>query len=257
MRISKTYTFIVSRNFGHPLALSLSAWRVHALLALGGLLLAAMTGLSALYLIRYPHWQQIERERRQFERERDALMEQIAAANQDAYDEKLNPAAQASLPAEAQSPGGELAARAGDDDRYSPPVRISQVITRVDPRAVTVAFRMIGQTDDARNRGGYLFAIFENQEKAPPAYEPTPSVRVNEEGFPQTYKLGIRFPRLRGATTYQRSIRRESPEETFTHVTLYLFSLRGGLLLKERFELDKAAFSKPAPELQTHRDASA
>ncbi|MBI4083638.1 MAG: hypothetical protein HY423_13615 [Candidatus Lambdaproteobacteria bacterium] len=257
MRISKTYTFIVARNFGHPLTLSLSAWRVHGLLVVGGLALAAMAALSALYLIRFPHWQRMERERRQLERERDALMEQIAAANQDAYDEKLNPVAHATLPAEAQAAGAELAARAGDDDRYSPPVRIYQVITRIDPRSVTVAFRMVGQIDDARNRGGYLFAIFENQEQAPPAYVPTPSVRVNGEGFPQAYKLGIRFPRLRGATTYQRSIRRDSAEETFTHVTLYLFSLRGGLLLKERFEMDKAAFSKPGPVVQTHREASA
>ncbi|MCZ6533852.1 MAG: hypothetical protein O7A08_12930 [SAR324 cluster bacterium] len=51
---------------------------------------------------------------------------------------------------------------------------------------------------------------------------------------------------MRKSVTYRRKVRRRSQDEYFTHVTLYLFSLRGGLLVKDRFELEREIFNKVA-----------
>ena len=48
---------------------------------------------------------------------------------------------------------------------------------------------------------------------------------------------------MRNAQTYHRGISKRAQDETFTHVTVYLFSLRGGLLAKERYTLDPQLFT--------------
>jgi hypothetical protein len=59
---------------------------------------------------------------------------------------------------------------------------------------------------------------------------------------------------VRNAVTYRRKVRRRSPEDYFTHVTLYLFSLRGGLLVKDRFELERELFSRSTAMGRASRD---
>jgi len=257
MKVANTYTFIISKNYGHPVTWSLPAGRVHLALALGALLVGALVTLSLLYLVNYPRIDWLERERTRLLRESEALRDQTLAANQDAFDEKgrRGGAGPAALVAEQNEPAWRDPG--GEDTRYVPPIRIASVSTRVERRDVSVVFRMQSEGDETRNRGGFLFAIFENRDKSPTIFTPTPAVKTNEEGFPQIYKAGVRFPRIRGGLTYRRRVRRDSPEDYFTHVTLYLFSLRGGLLLKDRFELDREAFLQPGPVVLVHREPSA
>jgi len=67
------------------------------------------------------------------------------------------------------------------------------------------------------------------------------------------YKLGIRFTRIRDSVMFRRKVRRSSDDEYFTHVSLYLFSVRGGLLLRERFELERDLFFKDQPVIRTQQ----
>ena len=64
------------------------------------------------------------------------------------------------------------------------------------------------------------------------------------------YKSGIRVTRVRSDITISRKVRRASEDEYFTHVTLYLFSIRGGLIIRDRFELDRELFRQAAPTRQ-------
>ncbi|MCZ6473979.1 MAG: hypothetical protein O6934_11115, partial [SAR324 cluster bacterium] len=82
MKAQNTLTFIISRNYGHPISLSLPVWRVYlgALLLAG--LLAGMLLMSVLFLGTYPRLLMLERERDELKSERDALREQVLSANQ-------------------------------------------------------------------------------------------------------------------------------------------------------------------------------
>lgn len=243
MKAQNTLTLIISKNYGHPISLSLPVWRVYLAGALAAALLVVMFLMSALFLGTYPHMRSLERERDELKSERDSLREQVLSANQKFYDLREEAAVLASRAGRSRR---TAAPSAGLDESgangYLPPVKITAIKTNVNPKWVEVAFQITSQGDPATNRGGFLIAVFENNDAKPSRFAPSPAVDVNSEGFPATYKVGVRFPRVRKTVTYRRKIRRRSPQDYFTHVTLYLFSLRGGLLVKDRFELDRDLF---------------
>jgi len=242
MKVSETYTFIVSRVYGPPVSVSLSAWRVYLGLGTAAVLLCAMLVMSLLFIATFPRMHHIERERDELRKQRDALQEQILSSNQEAFETREDLFVQAAYKATQGTQQESLATERDTEDVYQPPVRITQVTTKVDRRRVEVVFRISEVSQSQDNRGGFLFAVFENHDKNPIEYAASPTVGVNQEGFPQTYKAGVRFPRVRRSVTYRRRVKLENPNDYFTHITLYLFSLRGGLLVKDRFALDPDLF---------------
>ena len=88
MKAQNTLTFIISRNYGHPLSFSLPVWRVYLAGALAVLLIFALLGMSVLFLGVYPRMLNLERERDQLKNERDDLRHQILSANQKFFDLK-------------------------------------------------------------------------------------------------------------------------------------------------------------------------
>ena len=239
MKTPETYTFIISRIYGPPISLSLTAWRVYLGLAVGGTLLAAMLVMTLLFLTTYPHLQKVERERDELRRQNQALEEQILSANQEAFEAREFLFLQAAL----KLVEDQIAPPTRDGEQeYLPPVRISSVTAKVERRSVEVVFGISEVAGSPDNLGGFLFAIFENKDREPATYRASPTVNLNEDGFPQTYKAGIRFSRVRRTVTYRRRVKLQNPSEYFTHITLYLFSLRGGLLVQDRFTLDASLF---------------
>ncbi len=256
MKVQNTITFIISRNYGRALSASLPAWAVVLAGVVAVVLLVGMLTLSFLYVASYTRFRQVEQERRELLRERDALREQIHSANQGALERKERLFLARFEPAEGAeggAGGSELSSYL--EDLYQPPIVVASLTTRVTHRTIEVAFRLVNQGDE-NNRGGFLYAIFENDDRDPTEYQPSPAVKTNAEGFPQTYKSGVRFTRIRNAVTFRRRVRRGSEEEYFTHVTLYLFSVRGGLLIKERFELDRELFSQDQPAVRTQHPST-
>jgi len=254
MRVQNSVTFIISKNYGRPLSWSLPVWRVYVGGVALSVLLLLLALLSVLYVFSYQRVRQMEDETKRLRQERNALREKALSANQEAFEAKerafLARARQGgATPVAAEQ---DLALRFGDE-QYQPPIRIGALTTRVDGRSVEVSFRLENQGDASSNRGGFLFAIFENDDKNPVQFMATPSVNTNSDGFPETYKLGIRFTRIRDAVTFRRKVRRQSADEYFTHVSLYLFSVRGGLLLRERFELERDLFFKDQPVSRTQQ----
>ena len=242
MKEQNTFTFIISKSYGHPISWSMPGWQVF----FGGgillVLLLAMTAMSAMFLVVYPRMLEFREQRDLLQKERSALREQNLSANQEALDAKEESIARRD-PGGSPDNGAESTAQQPlGEEGYLPPIRITSVKTSVLRDEVEVVFRMVRQGAVERNRGGFLFAVFENQEKSPPVYTASPNVPTNGAGFPESYKSGIRFPRFREAIVFRRRVRRRGREEFFTHVTLYLFSLRGGLLAKDRFELDREQF---------------
>lgn len=243
MKVQQTFTFIVSRNFGHPITWNVQAWRVYmgGALALAAIFILAL--LSSLYLLTFAHMRELERERNELELERDVLRDEVHAQSQSSFEAKDK-----AWPAIARSeirlaPSVAQSAAVLDESLYTPPFRIETFEARASRTSVEASFRIASQGDPTRNGGGFLFVIFENNNESPPRYVSSPPGDVNEEGFPQLYKSGIRFARVRNAQTYRRNVTKRGAEETFSHVTVYLFSLRGGLLAKERYALDPNLFT--------------
>jgi hypothetical protein len=257
MRVQDTITFIISRNYGRPLSLSLPAWRVYVGGVAVGLLLVLLAVLSVLYLFSFHRVQEMEHETEKLRQERNALREQILSANQEAFEakERAYLARVRDQGATPQRVRQDYTLHFGDE-LYQPPIRVTAFTTRVNGRTVEVSFRLENQGDPANNRGGFLFAIFENDDRNPVQFVASPTVNTNTDGFPETYKLGIRFTRIRDAVTFRRKVRRQSDDAYFTHVTLYLFSVRGGLLLRERFELERDLFFKDQPVVRTQQITS-
>lgn len=254
VKAQNTITFIVSRNYGRSLAWTAPAWQVYAVAALLVLALAGMAGLSLLYAVAYPRMDELQRQRDELRQERDLLQERLGSQYQRQYERRENP-----VPSLVEGEGGGpprfVTLDGGDQDLYEPPIRVASLTTRVNGRDMEVAFRLVNVGDPENNRGGYLFAILENAEVSPPRYEPSPAVKLTGEGFPQLYKAGVRFTRIRHAVTFRRRLHRESTETYFTHATVFLFSVRGGIILKERFELERDLFFSDGPAVRTqHRN---
>ena len=237
-----TFTFIISKSYGHPISWSMAGWQVFFGGVILVVLLLAMTAMSAMFLLAYPKMLEFREQRDLLQKERAALREQNLSANQEAFDAKEDLIARREQGGSPAQKAENTAQRPSGEEDYIPPIRITSVKTSVLRNEVEVVFRMVRQGAVERNRGGFLIAVFENQEKSPPVYTASPNVPTNGAGFPESYKSGIRFPRFREGIVFRRRVRRQGREDFFTHVTLYLFSLRGGLLAKDRFELDREQF---------------
>ena len=250
MKTPETYTFIISRIYGPPISMSLTAWRFYLGLAVGGVLLSAMLIMSLLFLATFPHLQKVERERDELQRQNKALEEQVLSANQEIFELREDQYIQAAL--SLLSERADLPAR-DSDETYTAPVRITEVTTKVERRTVEVVFRIGEVPGSPDNRGGFLFVVFENKDREPITYQVSPTVNLNNEGFPQMYKAGIRFPRINRTVTYRRRVRLKNPNDYFTHITVYLFSLRGGLLAQDRFALDADLFHGNDPGVKIQK----
>ena len=254
MKVRNSITFIISKNYGTSLSLSLPLWLVY----LGGLAVmgavASLAGLSLMYVLSIPRIQQLELETRRLKIEVETLRDQLLSANQQAFDNKRvgitkrrwkSPRISAKSPVRGTGIPGE--------GLYQPPYRVVSYTMRLDGRRMELKMDLESIIPPEHNAGGFVFAIFENNDKNPVQYLSSPSVETNPEGFPLTYKSGAPFYRARRKMKFRRRIRRKSVHEYFTHVTLYLFSVRGGLMLKERYELNQDMFFDSKPVVVFHK----
>ncbi len=244
MKVPSVLTLIVTQNYGRPHTWSLPAWKVYLGGAALGTLLAIMVGLSLLCLIVWPRWRSSEESLRQLHQERDALREQVLSLNQEA------------LEAKEKQQFGQVADQEQDEDSadpvaapgtpaYEQPIRITSLTARIVRSNLEVGFLVESQDRGRGNRGGFLFTIFENQDAKPPVYAAGPGIQLNDSGFPESYKEGALVPRVVDSLALRRRFKLETPGEYFTHVTVYVFSPRGGLIAKERFALDRTVFAQP------------
>lgn len=253
MKVRNTITFIISKNYGSSLSLGLPLWLVY----LGGLammgMVVSLAGLSLMYLLSIPRIQQLELETRRLKEEVEILRDQLLSSNQKAFDEKRflvikrrpKPLrAATNLPARGTGISG--------DGLYQPPYRVLSYTMRLNGKRMELRLDLESILPPENNAGGFVFAILENQDKNPVQYLSSPPVETNPEGFPLTYKSGAPFYRARRNMKFRRRMRRKSVQDYFTHVTLYLFSVRGGLMLKERYKLNQDMFfdSKPVVVFQ-------
>lgn len=250
MKVQKTYTIIVSKNFGRPLSVSLSASSLYWIAGAVTCLLIVLVSLSIASLVVYPRMRALEQQHEKLRQERDTLNNQLHAANQDALTAKDRLLAQRKNNTRQSVSRPQVEFRRDEDSVYLPPIKFSAVSTRVDRNSVELIFRVSREGAAKNNRGGFLFAIFENRDRVPANFLATPRVELNEDGFPQMYKSGIRVTRVRSDITIRRKVRRRSADEYFTHVTLYLFSIRGGLIIRDTYTLKRELFTQPTPTRQ-------
>jgi len=244
MKPNDTVTLIVTRNYGRPHTWSLPTWKVYA----GSAVTAAVAGVLMLlglaFLVFYPHYQQTRHNLRELERERDALRQQVLSVNQESYHAKeRGAAAEETADADAKLQDVVPASLAAAES-YAPPLRIGGLNTRLTRNHLEFSFQLLSADKGRSNRGGFLFTVFENQDVTPPQFLISPTASINDQGFPQFYKEGLIFPPIRDSVNIRRSVRLETPDTYFTHVTIYLFSPRGGLIAKERFQLDRSVFQQ-------------
>lgn len=254
MKVHSVLTLIVTKNYGRPHTWSLPAWKVYAGgMALGGLVVL-LVSLSLLCLIVWPRWRSAEESLRQLKQERDALREQVLSLNQEALEAKEKQGlGQVALEDGEEDSGSDVLAVRGAAS-YQMPIRITSLTARVVRSNLEVGFLVESEDRGRSNRGGYLFTIFENQDAKPPTFVAGPGIQINDSGFPEFYKEGAVFPRVVDSVALRRRYRLESTTEYYTHVTIYVFSIRGGLIAKERFPIDRSVFAQP--RFQATRPAS-
>jgi hypothetical protein len=245
MKVPGVLTVIVTKNYGRPHTWSLPAWKAYAGGIAFGALMVVLVGLSLLCLIVWPRLRSAEESLRQLRQERDALREQVLSLNQEALEAKEKQQfGQVALDEEESDDGGDAATAPGSPG-YEQPLRITSLSARMVRSNLEVGFLIESQDRGRSNRGGFLFTIFENQDAKPPVYAAGPGIQINESGFPESYKEGAIFPRVVDSLTLRRRLKLETAGEYFTHVTVYVFSPRGGLIAKERFALDRSVFGQP------------
>ncbi|MEE8433570.1 MAG: hypothetical protein V3S64_02165 [bacterium] len=248
MKVRNTITFIISKNYGPSLSLSLPLWLVYlsGLVMMG--IVVSLAGLSLMFLLSIPRIQQLELETRKLKEEVETLRDQLLSANQKAFDRKrvVFTKRRRKSPRFAIKPPVRGTGISGDG-LYQPPYRVVSYTMRLNGKRMELRLNLESVLPPENNAGGFVFAILENQDKNPVQYLSSPPVETNPEGFPLTYKSGAPFYRARRKMNFRRRMRRKSVQDYFTHVTLYLFSVRGGLMLKERYKLNQDMFfdSKP------------
>lgn len=254
MKVRSTITFIISKNYGSSLSLSLPLWLVY----LGGLAVTgavvSLTALSLMYLLSLPRIQQLELETRKLQREVESLRDRLLSANQKAFDKKrvvFTKKRRKSTLIASKPPVRDTGI--SGEGLYQPPYRVISYTIRLNGKRMEFNLNLESLIPPENNAGGFVFAILENEDKRPVQFLSSPPVETNPEGFPLNYKSGQPFYRTRRRMKFRRRMRRNSVQEYFTHVTLYLFSTRGGLMLKERYKLNQDMFFDSKPVVVFHK----
>ena len=250
MKVQENITIIISKNYGRSISVNLPAWQFFlGLFALSSALMLMLV-LSVLFLVSYPQSQQMKYQYENLLREQGISREKKVGANNEFMEAKTEKFL--AMLNDSNGKRGSDGDFSGQDELFQPPIVLESLKTTVNGKSVEVVFRL-KNPKKAENRGGYLYAIFENEDKEPHEYQVSPPVALNEEGFPQSYKLGIRFARINDAVSFRRRVKRAGKEDYFTHVTLFLFSVRGGLLLKERLEMERDLFFQEGPAVHSQK----
>lgn len=243
MKVQRTYTLIISRNYGHPLTLSMPSWKAYLWGMFLILVVLAMMVLSLLYLVSYTSTRELEDENRQLKEERDQLQGQLLSLYQQEYENRLEYFASLRQQGASTSSAQVVAATLGQEV-YQSPVALGSTTAKMNRSSLEVAFRLVAGANTARVEGGFLFAIFENNQagEGEQRYYPEPEVDTGPDGFPVLYKGGLILPRFNQALTFRRRVRMNNETPEFSHVTLYLFSRRGGLIIQQRMKLPEALY---------------
>jgi len=244
MKRGDTVTFIVTRNYGRPHTWSLPTWKV----AVGGsislVLLTALVTLGLAFLLLFPQYHQTRKELKNLEQERDALRQQLVSSNQEALNAKERGRTEDEPAARGDAEQDFLPTSATGSEMYSPPIRIGGLNSRLTRDHLEFSFQLASTDKGRGNRGGFVFIVFENQNVDPPQFAVSPAASINGTGFPLFYKEGLIFPRVVDTLNIRRTIRLESPDSLYTNVTIFLFTPRGGLIAKERYQLDRSVFQR-------------
>jgi hypothetical protein len=245
MKVHSVLTVIVTQNYGRPHTWSLPAWKVYLGGATAALGVALLVALSLLALVAWPRWRSAEESLRQLRQERDALREQLLSLNQEALEAKERRQFGETALSEAPDDAADETLADQRGSVYEQPIRISTLTARVVRSTLEVGFLVESHDSGRSNHGGFLFTVFENQDAKPAAYAAGPGIQINDSGFPESYKEGALFPRVVNSLALRRRFKLEAPGEYYTHVTIYVFSPRGGLIAKERFALERSVFALP------------
>lgn len=243
MRVRHTITFIISKNYGSSLSLGLSVWQVYLGIVAIVLILGALLTFSLLYLFSFPIINELKMETRDLQKEVETLRDRLLSRNQKTYHQKILDSAAvlpAAVTAALKPPLRNVAL--SEEGLYQPPYRVASYTIRVDQKRVDMDFRLISLVLRENNTGGYVIAVLENQDKKPLQILTSPKLDTNQDGFPNFYKTGAPFYSTKRNLKIQRRFRRKTVQDYFTHVTLYIFSIRGGLLIKERMKVNKDLF---------------
>lgn len=220
------YTLIFSQEHGPAISTTFSVW----VLILFGFALLLFPIPVGVLLSMPAHWRAaaLQHELDAAQQELHSLRQELAAWREQAYESRLNKAALASTKSSASPDVAE--------NEFVPFLEIASASVRTNKNAIEVTFALRGVSQEPRS--GWLFAVFSAERSAERQYFASPQVEVNAEGFPRNYKQGAYYRRLDSLKTFRRRISRNA--SAYTHVTLYAFSFRGGLLLREAFEIPAA-----------------
>jgi hypothetical protein len=172
------------------------------------------------------------------------LRQQLVSSNQEALNAKERGKTGDDSAGNSQAEQDIVPASATAADLYAPPLRIGALNTRLTRDHLEFSFQLASTDKGRGNRGGFVFIVFENQSATPPQFAVSPAASINETGFPLFYKEGLIFPRVVESLNIRRTVRLETADAFFTHVTIFLFTPRGGLIAKERYQLDRSVFQR-------------
>ena len=242
--MQKMITLIISRNYGPPLAFNIPLRR---LITTSVVLLGVLGVLVYATLTNLVHSAQNQRLKLEIERIRQQfkiLQEQNEASNQRAYERKTHAFYSAhQKPPQAATNLANLSAN-NTQQNYQIPIQVAKASARANRKRLEVVFQLRKTPNAPLNLGGYLFVVFTNAENFPNTHTSAPQAKINPAGFPQYYKYGAYLPPFRRSLQVRKSIRHK--QQRFSYITLYIFSGRGGLVLRERFALGPSLFESNA-----------
>ncbi|MDH4121879.1 MAG: hypothetical protein OEV94_09835 [Deltaproteobacteria bacterium] len=247
MKSPKTLTLIISPNYGRPITFQMELWRVYALAAATGLILLGLLLASLMLLFQYPRLIQLEKEVNELRQEQTQVNNHSLSQDRRNYHLKNTLMAKELGGVEIQVNATLAALKQREENEFQPPVTVNGLEATLGERNLRLLCRM--ETHGAQDSvtSGWLLFVLERGRNGQTEYLATNDALINERGFPTHYKLGRAVGMYRRNLEFTETFRVTPGEPPYTHVTVYLFSARGGLILRERVELNQSNVKPEAP----------
>ncbi len=238
MNWRKLITLIISVDEGRSFYWSLPCWRLLLWASMGAFCLGLLLFVSIDYLFAHGRLNNLQAQLADITKQAQAFEKRLFFADKRNFESSYSP------------PAVE-----GDED-YQLPLSLKSARAWVGSNTVELDFvlqlRSTGSSyggDSLSNvpspLSGTMVAVLANEDETPVQYLSIPRMNVTERGFPSNRFAGIHFYQVRRKLHFRRRVSLSVNRDYFTHVLLYVFSSRGGIIWHQRFKMEREWFARP------------
>ena len=261
------YTITIIKNIGVPISFTIKKWKLLGLAILFGSSLLFTSYFTLLYLFSGSERNELSRGLEETQKKVDLLISELSEQNQEKFTgsgdtiQEKREKVRASLVRLAEfSPVKILTQKTShltvDDIKDNIALEITEFTAWRKRNAIYFSTLLKNTSIPLSAVGGYVAVTLQNEDVDPPVFVGIHGERLGKNGYPSNYKKGGQYYLTRRQGRKQFKFILKTPDEYYTNAEFFLYSYKGRLITRRKFDLAKTIFTEDNTQIRDKTRAS-